>query len=1092
MKKLFKKTTSTILALAVSFQTASINITNAIKANAENTNPTYTVYGDLNSDKEIDVFDLVHMRKNIQAEHASDSLDLNLDEVIDEDDLLELQDYSLGVSTFFAAYMSDDADNDGLCDAIELSTTKSNPNSEDTDGDGLTDYEEVFLTLTSPVEKYTINSKLSDSQADSDNDKITNIDEITTYKTNPILDDTDEDGINDYDEIFTHKTKPLVTDTDEDGIDDYSELQLNLNPLLSKTHGDVLDSEYKIEQSISATSKVFNDINDINTEDSPYKMSIEINTNGYAEKELSVTESGYSHMIDSDAVIGSIVEISASEFCNPASLTIKYTVADKYKECALEEYENIPELNGINNLCIFKYFEEINMLLPVETLFSGNTVYTVTDELGTYCLVDLSKWFDSLNISPTKIIYDMNNPTDYSSQISLANEEIDIQTDLGSNSTESNKSTKPIDIVFLLQIDNSEDIQTDAFYKDVYLIENFSKYVFDNFCDARVYIIKFSYNNGIIPETVVEQPNFKDLYASNKDELNDILHPEYPYFTIRMTYPISPFTLGLYDRNIAPSVDPTIELRDNAYIYQFINNSYESSETEVDFCLNNTGIFSLISDKEFNSYTEETFKKEKIKKVFEKAIEEKHGLYIPNFLENPSNNKTDEELTDDTLKKIIYHFIKEVFYKYDVLINNTPTSLVLEYELNANNGADTDRDGISDWEEFNTEFLNISDDGTAIPCTFEEIIAKGYAGDYLANAGGNSTARQQMFNSLHDKKMYVMKSDPTKDDSDMDGIPDKDDPMPLKKGLKPFGTHEYENEVNSKAETLYNDSLDSGTTPDSQTLKYDLPTEYLNVNDMVSLKQTILKFGKEKALSRAAIGIMMKDVNDNQDYLQYISDEDWLKFCEFFNKHVIGYGSVNEDIHYFRLKLNRTPDSFEELVDNSDHWYLYDKDHTAYHMNNGSFKSSNPNYPSCYNLVNNEYNMKFVDRYGMNEVVVTPKDINADLTLAENWLILTESYVKAATNSNLKYDPINVGTYNYSAYDFEYINLDGSKKKTSASEHNKYDVHPYLGGKSIYNNWGNVPGMIYRNTKKARDKNYEDYRTQANESVYNYWEEIFQ
>jgi hypothetical protein len=98
----------------------------------------------------------------------------------------------------------------------------------------------------------------------------------------------------------------------------------------------------------------------------------------------------------------------------------------------------------------------------------------------------------------------------------------------------------------------------------------------------------------------------------------------------------------------------------------------------------------------------------------------------------------------------------------------------------------------------------------------------------------------------------------------MDSVPDKDDSMPLKKGLKPFGTPEYENEVNSKAETLYNDSLNSGTTPDSQTLKYELPIEYLNVNDMTSLKQTILKFGKEKALSRAAIGIMMKDVNDNE------------------------------------------------------------------------------------------------------------------------------------------------------------------------------------------------------------------------------------
>lgn len=43
MKKLFKKTASTILALAVSFQTASINTTTGVKANAENTNPTYTV-----------------------------------------------------------------------------------------------------------------------------------------------------------------------------------------------------------------------------------------------------------------------------------------------------------------------------------------------------------------------------------------------------------------------------------------------------------------------------------------------------------------------------------------------------------------------------------------------------------------------------------------------------------------------------------------------------------------------------------------------------------------------------------------------------------------------------------------------------------------------------------------------------------------------------------------------------------------------------------------------------------------------------------------------------------------------------------------
>ena len=50
----------------------------------------------------------------------------------------------------------------------------------------------------------------------------------------------------------------------------------------------------------------------------------------------------------------------------------------------------------------------------------------------------------------------------------------------------------------------------------------------------------------------------------------------------------------------------------------------------------------------------------------------------------------------------------------------------------------------------------------------------------------------------------------------MDGVPDKDDSMPLKKGeLKPFGTVEYENEIKGKTETL--------VLPNPSTVKYDLP-----------------------------------------------------------------------------------------------------------------------------------------------------------------------------------------------------------------------------------------------------------------------------
>ena len=44
-------------------------------------------------------------------------------------------------------------------------------------------------------------------------------------------------------------------------------------------------------------------------------------------------------------------------------------------------------------------------------------------------------------------------------------------------------------------------------------------------------------------------------------------------------------------------------------------------------------------------------------------------------------------------------------------------------------------------------------------------------------------------------------------------------------------------------------------------------------------------------------------------------------------------------------------------------------------------------------------------------------------------------------------------------------------KNSSSDDHQKYDVKPYLGGKKSYSNWGNVPGLIYGNTRSQRDKN---------------------
>lgn len=63
------------------------------------------------------------------------------------------------------------------------------------------------------------------------------------------------------------------------------------------------------------------------------------------------------------------------------------------------------EFKGIKRINVFKYFEEYNMLLPIETFHDTetNTVYTHVDELGTYCLMDMEIWLSSIGFESNKI-----------------------------------------------------------------------------------------------------------------------------------------------------------------------------------------------------------------------------------------------------------------------------------------------------------------------------------------------------------------------------------------------------------------------------------------------------------------------------------------------------------------------------------------------------------------------------------------------------------------------------------------------------------------------------------------------------------------
>ncbi|MCB0749843.1 MAG: OmpA family protein [Ignavibacteriae bacterium] len=130
-----------------------------------------------------------------------------------------------------------DSDNDGLSDNDEVKNYTTNPNLADTDKDGISDGDEVLKYKTDPL------------RVDSDFDGINDNDEIQITKTNPSKSDTDGDGLKDGDERDKYKTSPTLTDTDEDSIPDGDEiLKYNTNPNKKDTDGGTTDDYTEISR----------------------------------------------------------------------------------------------------------------------------------------------------------------------------------------------------------------------------------------------------------------------------------------------------------------------------------------------------------------------------------------------------------------------------------------------------------------------------------------------------------------------------------------------------------------------------------------------------------------------------------------------------------------------------------------------------------------------------------------------------------------------------------------------------------------------------------------------------------------------------
>ncbi len=114
----------------------------------------------------------------------------------DNDTLPDIWEYNWFGNLNYTAQDDSLLDNDGIVNEAEYAFG-INPMSNDTDNDGLSDYEELYVTSTDP------------GCADLDNDGLNDRQEKYLFGTDPANPDSDSDGYSDYEEAIVCNTNPL-------------------------------------------------------------------------------------------------------------------------------------------------------------------------------------------------------------------------------------------------------------------------------------------------------------------------------------------------------------------------------------------------------------------------------------------------------------------------------------------------------------------------------------------------------------------------------------------------------------------------------------------------------------------------------------------------------------------------------------------------------------------------------------------------------------------------------------------------------------------------------------------------------------------
>lgn len=501
---------------------------------------------------------------------------------------------------------------------------------------------------------------------------------------------------------------------------------------------------------------------------------------------LKAKETSYSKAIRNDAILGIAPELTCDNSCNISKVVLKFNIADEFVDNELNLFPDEPDLQGLKRLTIFKYFEDMNMLLPIETKYDleNNTIYTEVDELGTYCIMDMEKWLANLGIGineaePILMSFEAEAVEDIaaefneeSTRVEFSQETLAEINDGEDTLTEETFAPAmfvaqtrgavtvqtPVDIAFLIQTSGQLE---DTFNSQCKMIGNLMDSLIAQYGNGNVRFCLITY--GLDGAKALEFTD-GDIWFTNSMAVKMALSAQQYVYTSGYTDRGNAFKL--LQNNV------TFKETSAKFIFQVMNGS--------------TNVGSMYFDQ-INTCAKLGINYSELMPAGYSYIDPSYGQQVDNAIKSTGGlNLTYGTNSESSVYNHIVENVAPPHVEFKAVLPTGWETISLVNVLDPNNGAKSDNDDLTDWEEVDTEsgLITWDNNGNIQLPTFEQCLNKvhdqGFS--YVLNEY-NDSVPSYMHRYFYGVEILPIKSNPCEEDSDGDGLLDGEDPYKVRYNL---------------------------------------------------------------------------------------------------------------------------------------------------------------------------------------------------------------------------------------------------------------------------------------------------------------------